>query len=202
MRQRYRIAIAITVTILLLFLPSAALAHDENRLIRFGPFLAGVTEPLRSFQFVLATFATGVIATLIGGKEIWQVLGIFTLVTAASMGIGLLDFGLPALEIAVPVIILILGIAILVGHSLPVAAAFLVVGLFAIFYGYQVGVDIAAIDLPQNFMAGFLVGAIPLYFIGIILGDVPRHYGKGANALRAMGGLVTVCGLLHLFGVL
>ena len=68
---------------LVVLLPDIALAH-ENQVIRFGSFLGGLTHAVLGLEHFLAVVGVGIVSSMIGGRAIWTVPGMFV---AAGLGV-------------------------------------------------------------------------------------------------------------------
>ena len=185
------------LTWLLLFLPGQALAH-EGASLPYGSFLAGLTHPVLGLDHLLAMVSVGVISAQIGGRAIWTVPATFVAVMALGGVFGLLDVGLGAIEYGIAVSVLALGIAIAADRRLPMVGAMIAVGIFAIFHGYAHGEEMPRIAAPVRYAAGFLIGTAVLHLLGVLIGDISRHYARGKLVLRAAGGLITAAGVFFL----
>lgn len=182
---------------LLLFLPGLALSH-EGASLPYGSFLAGLTHPVLGLDHLLAMVSVGVVSAQIGGRAIWTVPATFVTVMALGGLLGLLDVGLGAIEYGIAVSVLALGLAIAADRRLPVVAAMIAVGIFAVFHGYAHGAEMPEIAAPLRYAAGFLIGTAVLHLLGVLIGDIPRHYLRGKQVLRAAGGLIATAGVFFL----
>lgn len=182
---------------LLPILPGLALAH-EGASLPYGSFLAGLTHPVLGLDHLLAMVSVGVVSAQIGGRAIWTVPATFVIVMALGGLFGLLEVGLGAIEYGIAVSVLVLGIAIAADRRLPVLGAMIAVGIFAVFHGYAHGEEMPEIAAPLRYAAGFLIGTAVLHLLGVLIGDIPRHYARGKQVLRAAGGLIAVAGVFFL----
>lgn len=180
-----------------LLLPGLALAH-EGASLPYGSFLAGLTHPVLGLDHLLAMVSVGVVSAQIGGRAIWTVPATFVIVMALGGLLGLLDVGLGAIEYGIAVSVLALGAAIAADRRLPVALAMVAVGIFAIFHGYAHGAEMPEVAAPLRYAAGFLIGTAVLHLVGVLLGDIPRHYVRGKLVLRTAGGLIAAAGLFFI----
>ncbi len=196
-----------TIVIGLIFLimalmPSTVLAHDDSLVIQYGSFLGGFTHPVLGLDHLLAMLAVGIVSAQIGGKAIWTIPATFVGVMALGGVLGLIDIGLTAIEFGIALSVLVLGVAIAAERSLPIVVAMVAVALFAIFHGYAHGAEMPAIAQPWLYAFGFLTGTAIIHLIGVLIGDIPKHYEVGPTVLRVLGGGIAVVGVLFLVGVL
>ena len=185
---------------MLVILPFGALAHDGASL-PYGSFLGGLTHPVLGLDHFLAMVCVGIVSAQIGGRAIWTVPATFVLVMAFGGLLGWLDIGLTAIEAGIAVSVLALGIAIAADRRIPISLAMTVVGFFAIFHGYAHGSEMPSVANPYTYAAGFMTGTAALHLIGVILGDLPRHYQGGRLLLRLGGGAIAGVGAAFLTGL-
>ncbi|MEM7331732.1 MAG: HupE/UreJ family protein [Chloroflexota bacterium] len=190
------------VIIGLALIPSTIFAHDESTVIQYGSFLAGFTHPVLGLDHLLAMLAVGIVSAQIGGRAIWTIPATFVGVMALGGVLGLIDIGLTAIEFGIALSVLVLGVAIAAERSLPVVVALIAVALFAIFHGYAHGAEMPSLAEPFLYAFGFLTGTAIIHVIGVLIGDIPKHYKVGPTVLRVLGGGIAVVGVLFLVGVL
>ena len=190
------------IIILMAILPSTVFAHDESTVIQYGSFLAGFTHPVLGLNHLLAMLSVGIISSQIGGKAIWTIPATFLGVMAIGGILGIIDIGITITEFGIALSLLVLGVAIAAERSFPIVVGMVAVGLFAIFHGYAHGVEMPSLVQPVAYVAGFLFGTAIIHLIGVLIGDIPRHYEAGPTVLRVLGGGIAVIGVLFLVGVL
>lgn len=188
--------------LLLLALPTSVFAHDENTVVRFGSFLAGFTHPVLGLDHLLAMLSVGIVSAQIGGRAIWIVPVTFVVIMAVGGLLGTIDIGLGGIELGIAVSVIALGLAILSGRSMPFGLTLVAVALFGIFHGYAHGAETPDTASPQRYAAGFLTATALIHVVGALIGDIPQHYKVGPTILRGAGGLIAVCGVLFIVGVL
>ena len=116
--------------------------------------------------------------------------------------LGLVDIGLSAIEFGIALSVLALGVAIFMEKGIPIAVVMVAVALFAIFHGYAHGAEMPKLAQPVRYALGFLTGTAVIHIIGVLIGDIPRHYKIGPIVLRGLGAVITVFGILFLVGIL
>lgn len=174
--------------VLACLLPGQALAHEANSL-PLGSFLGGLTHPVLGPDHLLAMVSVGVLSAQMGGRALWTVPCTFVGVMAVGGVLGLLDIRVSAAELGIAFSVLILGLAIAADRKLPVGVAMLAVGVFAVFHGYAHGVEMPTVAEPVRYAAGFLTGTAALHVLGLLIGDISQHYGRGKVLLRVAGGV-------------
>jgi urease accessory protein len=98
--------------------------------------------------------------------------------------------------------IVVLGGAVALRLSMPVAAAMALVGFFAIFHGYAHGLETPASASGLLYGAGFVAATALLHGLGVGIGlAVGRLEGAfGRNLVRVAGSLAAVSGVVMLAG--
>ncbi len=181
-------------------LPGLALAHEASSL-PLGSFIGGLTHPVLGPDHFLAMVSVGILSAQIGGRAIWTVPATFVVVMGLGGLLGLLGVPLSAVEAGIAFSVLVLGIAIAADRRLPLMLAMLAVGFFAIFHGYAHGAEMPRVAEPMRYAAGFLCGTAALHVLGVIIGDVPRHYARGKLVLRLIGGGIAGIGSWFVLGM-
>src|SRR5215467_3948107 len=83
----------------------------------------GFLHPLGGIDHVLAMVAVGLLAAQLGGRALWAVPASFVTVMAVAGLAGMNGVGLPMSEVGIAASIIVLGGAIALRLSIPVAAA-------------------------------------------------------------------------------
>lgn len=180
-----------------------ALAH-ENQVIRFGSFLGGFTHPVLGLDHFLAMVSVGVVSSMLGGRAIWTVPSLFVIMMAVGGLLGRVDIGLgeTAIETGIAISVIALGSAIAADRQLPVMAVMGAVVFFGFFHGYAHGVEIPNIARPMVYAGGFLLGTALIHLLGVLVGEMTKRYARGRVALRAIGAVFVVIGVLFILGVM
>lgn len=161
-------------------------------------FLRGLMHPLTGLDHVLAMVAVGLWAGLVGGRARIAYPAAFVGTMALAGVWGMSGGALPGVEIGIAFSVIILGAAVALKASPPLAAGTLACGILAIFHGFAHGAE-----LPENasglaYAAGFILATTALHLVGILL--------AGALAVRApllarvAGGGLVLAGLAILAG--
>lgn len=187
--------------LVMLALPGVVLAHEASSL-PLGSFIGGLTHPVLGPDHFLAMVSVGILSAQIGGRAIWTVPATFVVVMALGGLLGLLAVPLSAVEAGIGFSVLVLGIAIAADRRLPIVLAMLAVGFFAIFHGYAHGAEMPLVAEPMRYAAGFLCGTAALHVLGVIIGDIPRHYAGGKLVLRFIGGGIAGIGSWFVLGMI
>jgi len=186
----------------LVLVPSLALAHPGLP-GHTHDLATGFIHPLGGIDHVLAMVAVGLLAAQLGGRALWAVPASFVTVMALAGLAGMNGVVLPMAEAGIATSIIVLGGAIALRLSMPVAAAMALVGFFAIFHGYAHGLETPASASGLLYGAGFVTATALLHGLGIGIGlAVGRLDGAfGRNLVRVAGSLAAVAGVVMLAGV-
>jgi len=161
-------------------------------------FASGIAHPLHGMDHVLAMLAVGVWGVLAGGRAIW--VWPMAFVTAMLVGFTAAALGLqaPFVEPAIWSSVIILGLLVALAIKAPVWLGGAMTGLFAFFHGHVHGTE-AVLGNLIPYAAGFSLATAGLLAAGIWLGFfAERSIGK--LALRAMGGLTVLVGIVLIAG--
>jgi urease accessory protein len=202
-RQARLATVVVSAALLVVFAPALALAH-ENQVIRFGSFLAGFTHPVLGLDHFLAMVSVGIVSSMIGGRAIWTVPGLFVTMMAVGGLLGRTEgsIGRTAIEGGIALSVVFLGGVIAGDRRLPLRIVMGAVVFFGFFHGYAHGVEIPNVARPVVYASGFLLGTALIHLAGVLVGEVARRYVAGRGVLRVAGGGFTVTGVLFLLGVL
>jgi len=191
----------IVFALLLSLIPSTVYAHDGSNL-PFGGFLSGLIHPVLGYDHFLAMLSVGILSAQIGGKAIWTVPATFVGVMAVGGALGLIGPGFQFIELGIAFSLIILGIVIAAERRLAIGVAMTAVGVFATFHGYAHGSEVPQTAEPFLYALGFLTGTALIHILGVIIGDIAKHYESGKLILRGGGALVSIIGLLFAIGVI
>lgn len=191
-----------TSALALALIPSVALAHTGVG--DTGGFFHGFAHPVSGLDHVLAMVMVGLFAWQLGGRALWLVPATFVLVMAMGGALGATGIGVPFVETAIALSIIVLGASVALGLKAPVAVAMGIVGLFAVFHGHAHGAE-----MPENagglaYAAGFMIATAILHGMGIAIGVLIGRAGElhGSSIVRASGGAAAVAGIGILTGIL
>ena len=187
------------LAILVLALPQIVFAHDGASL-PYRSFLGGLTHPVLGLDHFLAMVSVGILSAQIGGRAIWTIPATFVVIMAFGGLLGFFYVGLSAIEVGIASSVLLLGGTIALDKKVPMVFAMCAVGVFAVFHGYAHGAEMPAVANPYTYVAGFMTGTIVLHIMGVLIGDIAQHYGKGKVMLRLAGGAIAGTGAWFLAG--
>lgn len=181
--------------------PSFALAHTG--LGDAHGFVHGFEHPVTGLDHVLAMVLVGVLAFQMGGRALWLVPVTFVSVMAIGGLLGFEQIQLPFVEVVIALSVVVLGAAVAFGIRLPVAAAVLLVGLFAVFHGHAHGMEIPETAGGLGYGLGFMTGTALLHVGGLALGYLLALLGEGRGrlVLRSFGAAAALAGVGLLAGL-
>ena len=173
-----------------------AMAHPGHG--ESSGFPAGFAHPLGGIDHVLAMLGVGLFAARIGGRGIWALPASFLAAMAGGAVAAAMGLALPAVEPAIAMTVVAMGLLVAAGARLPMGWAAGLVAVFAVFHGHAHGVE-AVGSLPA-FAGGFLLATGLLHASGIALGQALERIGAPRAALARVsgGGLTALAGALLL----
>jgi len=190
----------VAASAIFLALTSAALAHTGQA--DASGFAHGMSHPFGGLDHVLAMVAVGLYAAMLGGRALWLVPATFVSVMAIGGALGIAGIALPYVEIGIAISGVVLGVAVALRLSLPIAAAMALVGLFATFHGHAHGAEMPPDVAGIAYASGFMLATALLHCAGIGLGLLAAKLGeRGWRIAQAAGGAKALVGLAILAGV-
>ena len=187
-------------TALLLLLPSVALAHTGEG--SASGVLHGFMHPIGGLDHVLAMVAVGVFASVLGGRALWCVPAAFVGMMVVGFGLGVLQVGVPYVELGIALSSIVIGGAAALGLSVPIGGAMALVGVFAVFHGHAHGAEMPETTAGLTYAAGFILATAALHALGVALctgisGLLGQH---GRTTTRVAGGAFALGGVGVLIG--
>jgi len=177
-----------------LLFPETAAAHGG---VGYG-FYAGLTHPIGGLDHLLAMLSVGILSTQMEGRHIWLVPATFVTIMLVGGITGILGIHIPmgVVEYGIILSVVLLGLVIATGSTLPASVIYLFVALFGFSHGYAHGVELPDQAKPQYFAAGFVASTIMIHIAGVIVGfayAVGKE--KGMLLLRYTGALIMGMGM-------
>lgn len=188
-----------TVGALTLLAPAMAFAHPGTG--DAAGLAHGFLHPVTGLDHLLAMVMVGVLASQLGGRALWLVPAAFVAVMAAGGALGVAGIGMPFVETAIALSVVVLGAMVAFGIRLPAAAAMAVVALFAIFHGHAHGTEMPANAAGLTYGLGFMLGTALLHLAGIGAGMLINSASRGQALVRATGGVAALAGVAILAGM-
>lgn len=181
------------LSIVALLAPQVAIAHG-------GPadagLVSGLAHPFGGADHLLAMLAVGLWAGLKGGRGLWLLPATFVAGTALGGVLGWTGMALPMVEGMLALSVLVFGLLIVAAARLPLSAAVVVAGGFALFHGHAHGAELPMTAAPLLFGAGVLAATAALHAAGVLL----VRLGLGGRLARLGGLSVAGYGVMLLAG--
>jgi urease accessory protein len=196
-----RIALRLAAASLVL-VPAIASAHPGHE--GAPGFVHGFLHPLGGLDHILAMVAVGLFAARLGGRALWLVPASFVVTMAVAGVAGMTGFALPYVEAGIALSILVLGAAIALEMTMPVAAAMGLVAFFAVFHGHAHGAEMPETMSGLAYGGGFVVATAALHAAGIGLGLFIGHSGETVSRriLQVAGSAAALAGAALLAGAM
>ena len=174
----------------------AAHAHVEQG--QAAGLVSGLGHPVSGLDHVLAMVAVGLWGAQLGALALWLLPVTFPMMMALGGLLGLLGVPLPGIEVGIAASAILLGLAVMSELRPPLAAAVLLVALFAIFHGHAHGTELPAGQSALLYSMGFVVATGCLHGLGIAVGLIHRwRWGKAL--LRVTGAGVALAGAFFMW---
>lgn len=191
-------AIAVVFFVASLLAASPALAHTGEGIS--GGFLSGLTHPIFGWDHVVAMVAVGLWGGILGRPAIWILPIVFPLVMAFGAALGITGINVPYIETGIALSGVVLGLLVVFLVRMPLPAAAVIVGLFAIFHGHAHGTELPDAANPVAYAVGFVIATGLLHLAGILFGMLMASEA-GKWAVRAGGAVIALVGAAFLAGV-
>jgi urease accessory protein len=172
-------------------LAGPALAHTGA-----GPvhgFEAGLMHPLFGIDHVLAMVAVGLWAGLVGGKARFAYPAAFVSMMVVAGLWGMSGAELPGVEIGIAVSVVVLGLAIALNLTPPLAAGTAACAIFAIFHGHAHGAELPQGASGLGYALGFVLATAALHGVGLALAS--QIAARAPLLARVAGGGLVAAGV-------
>jgi len=176
-----------------------ALAHTGVGAV--GGLSAGFGHPIGGLDHILAMVAVGVLAAQAGlrgdRRALWLLPITFVVVMIVGGLLGVVGTPLPFVELGIVGSVIVLGIVIALGRSLPLIPAMGLVGLMAIFHGHAHGTEMPMDASALTYGLGFALATALLHGAGILgtLGLSRLAERIAPSAIRVGGAGIALAGL-------
>jgi len=167
-------------------------------------FAAGFVHPLLGLDHLLAMIAVGLFAASRRGKALWLVPLAFVAMMIGGGALAMAGVQLPMVELGIALSVVVLGGAVALRLSLPLAGAMALVGAFALFHGHAHVAGMPAGASLTDYAAGFVLATGLLHAAGLGLG-LSAGFGSrrvGQWAVRSAGSVMALAGAGILAGVI
>jgi urease accessory protein len=180
----------ILLAVLCLFAETAS-AHPGHPAVGFA---GGLAHPLLGLDHLLAMIAVGLWAAQQGGRAVWAVPAAFVGTMVLGGVLAWSDLGLPHVETAIALSVLVLGLLVATRRQWSIIAGMSLAAGFALFHGYAHGLEMPLAMSPAGYAAGFVLATAFLHGVGVAIGLV----GRKATRLAGIG--IAAAGLAMVFG--
>jgi len=194
--RAFRIVARTTWALLFLVLAAMPAAAHPLKGAAQG-FVSGFMHPLTGPDHVVAMVAVGLWGAFLGPPALYVLPIVFPLIMAFGGAAGVIGLPLGHVETGIALSGVVLGLMVLFAVRLPLWAAAVVVGVFAVFHGYAHGVELPRAAGPLEFGVGFVIATGCLHLMGIALGLLSR-WKTGEVFVRAGGAAITAAGVWFL----
>lgn len=188
----------IMATLILVAVALPALAHTGEGIT--GGFMSGLLHPIFGWDHVVAMVAVGLWGGILGKPAIWILPIVFPLIMALGAALGVAGIEVPFIEAGIALSGVVLGLLIVFLVKMPLAAAAVIVGIFAIFHGHAHGTELPDAANPVAYAVGFVIATGFLHLIGIVFGMLMAS-DAGKLAVRAGGAVIALVGAAFLTGM-
>lgn len=165
-----------------------------------GGLASGLLHPVTGPDHVVAMVAVGLWGCILGGRAIWQLPVVFPMMMAFGGLLGVAQVPLPSVETGIALSGVFLGLLVALAIRLPMAAAWAIVAVFALFHGHAHGTELPASADPVAYVLGFVTATGVLHLAGIALGLLWAR-PAGRLIVRGAGSVIALAGLAFLTGV-
>lgn len=180
----------------LFLLPSMVFAHTG--VSSTSGFLHGFLHPLGGADHLLAMFAVGLWAVMLGGNARWIVPSSFIGVMIVGGILGFTGVPLPFVEGGILLSVLIMGLLLTGAFQLPVALGATIVGVFALFHGHAHGAEMPHAVSAVSYAVGFALATGIIHLAGIGAGTLIKKADK-LQMFRITGAAITLGGVALFF---
>jgi len=172
-------------------LAGPALAHTGVGAVHgFG---AGLLHPLFGVDHLLAMVAVGLWAGLTGGRARLAYPLAFVGMMVLSGLWGMSGAALPGVEIGIAVSVVVLGLAIALRATPPLAAGAAACAIFAIFHGHAHGAELPQGSSGLGYALGFVLATAALHGAGLALAELLA--ARAPLLARVAGGGLALAGV-------
>ena len=176
-------------------IPHSAFAHVG--IGATASFIAGLEHPFSGLDHIAAMVAVGLWAALKGGRALWLWPVAFVSAMLIGGALGMAYVAVPFVEPGILASVVVLGLLVALAADLPLPVGAAIIAMFAIFHGHAHGAELPPGANAMAFSVGFVIATGLLHLAGIAFGLLGR-WPRGRIAVRTMGGVIAVAGLVFL----
>jgi urease accessory protein len=131
----------------------------------------------------------------IGGRAIWTVPLAFVGLMVFGGILGMRGTPLVAVEHAIAISVVALGVSLAAARKLPQIWAMLFVSFFGLFHGHAHGTEMPHLATPYLYALGFVSSTAGIHIAGVLVGEFSRRMSKGRHLLRFIGAGIAGAGV-------
>ncbi|MBB6094183.1 urease accessory protein [Povalibacter uvarum] len=167
-------------------LPALALAHPEGHGAQNA--IDGFLHPLTGLDHLLAMIAVGLWAVHLGRRAVRILPIVFPVAMVVGALFALGGIALPAIEPAIAVSVIVLGVLVAAGVRMPVVAGAALIGVFAVFHGYAHATEGPSANMLA-YAIGFVGATVALHAVGIVAGAwIARNDLQHSRVVNGLAG--------------
>lgn len=186
-----RVKLIIAAVSSIVTMTDAAFAHTGHAA---SGLVAGLAHPMAGLDHLLAMLAVGVWAAMQPASRAWAGPAVFIAMLAAGALLGLGAVALPFVEPGILASVVLFGLLIVAGRTLPASVGLVSIGAFALLHGHAHGTE--AVGAVAGYMAGFMAASALLHLGGYVLGRTAAlvRFGVPATGVALVAAGVALAG--------
>ena len=186
------------VSAILAVVAGPALAHTGGHAAT--GFAAGFTHPFSGLDHLLAMATVGLWAIQQGSRRALVLLpGAFVSAMALGFTLAFAGIALPVVETGIALSVLILGLLVAFAAKPPLAAATVLISVFALVHGHAHGSELPQAEMAATYAAGMVGATGLLHGLGLLGARLAEQVALPALT-RAAGAAIALTGLVVLVG--
>lgn len=192
-----------SVTTVVVFLLATATANAHTGMANASGLLAGLSHPYSGLDHVLAMLAVGCFAARQGGRAIWFIPSLFIGAMLIGGLAGAAGLAISFVEFAIASSLVIIGLILIFGKTVPATAVIAVVAGSAIFHGYAHGAEMPTDASRYIYSIGFIIATSTLLCIGVgVERAIDQLKAVWSCRLATLGGgLMVLAGVATIVGM-
>ncbi len=144
------------------------LAFGHTNVGETSGFIHGFMHPIGGADHLLAMFAVGLFASLVGGRALFLIPLSFVVMMAVGGVFGISGLEIPFVEEGILASVVAIGALAAFGLKLPTVLSVAIVGMFAIFHGVAHGAEMPINANGFSYALGFMIATSFIHIAGIV----------------------------------
>jgi urease accessory protein len=172
---------------------AAAPAWAHFGAVQGGGWSDGFAHPFSGIDHFVAMVAIGLWTAQLGGRSLWLLPSVFTLLMVAGAVLGFAGVALPGAEDGIALSLAVPGVLLAVAARPRLTWGAALVGVFGLVHGYAHGTEMPESVTPALYALGFLCATVVLQAFGVVLGTAATSRAGqkllplGAAAIAGIG---------------